>query len=219
MAHSIQDFKSALKGGGARANLFSVSLTLPTGVADSNWNDGTFSILCKAAALPASTVASIDVPFRGRIFKVAGERTFEPWTITVINDEDFAIRRTMERWAQLVAQYGDGSGATSPFSYMANAKVDQLKRGSSNLSASIGTGLNVAASYNFESIFPTSISAIDLSYDTSDAIEEFTVEFQVQYWYPSTVSNTVATAPTRTNQSGNTGQNTTTGTGTGSQTA
>jgi hypothetical protein len=196
MAHSIQDFKSALKGGGARANLFEVRLTLPTAVTKATgYSDTNFSLLCKSAALPASTIASVDVPFRGRIFKVAGERTFDVWTVTVINDEDFAIRKTMETWSQYIGQYADGSGTTDPNAYMSNATVNQLKRRPTTSSQSTGQGLDIAASYNFYDIFPTSVSAIDLSYDTSDAIEEFTVEFQVQYWTPSTVANTTSTAP------------------------
>ena len=185
MAHSIQDFKSALIGGGARPNLFEVSLTLPnTILKDENYEDGKFSILCKSAALPASNVASIDVPFRGRIFKVAGDRTFDVWTVTVINDQDFAIRNTMENWMQAIAQYGDASGFTNPEDYMQNAIVKQFKRGKSNVGVdqAVGSGLEVAARYKFYDIFPTSVSAIDLSYDSSDTIEEFTVDFQVQYW-------------------------------------
>ena len=190
---TISQFKSALIGGGARPNLFEVELTtLPAGIP---WDSENFRYMCKAAALPASNIAPIDVPFRGRIFKVAGERTFDVWTITVINDENFAIRKTMESWAQYIAQYADGSGTTNPNSYMSNAVVKQLKRTATTSTQSTGGGLSVAATYNFYDILPTSISAIDLSYDTSDAIEEFTVEFQVQYWTPSTVSNTTSTAP------------------------
>jgi hypothetical protein len=185
MANSIQDFKSALIGGGARPNLFEVSLTLPnTILKDENYEDGKFSILCKSAALPASNVASIDVPFRGRIFKVAGDRTFDVWTVTVINDQDFSIRNTMENWMQAIAQYGDASGFTNPEDYMQNAIVKQFKRGKSDVGNDrpFGNGLDVAAKYKFYDIFPTSVSAIDLSYDSSDTIEEFTVDFQVQYW-------------------------------------
>jgi len=187
MAHSLTDFKSKLVGGGARPNLFEVEISpgeLPVGGLDGD----TFKYLCKAAQLPASNVASIDVPFRGRTFKVAGDRTFDTWTITVINDTDFAIRTVMEEWMQYVAQYQEGSGATTPASYMASATVRQLGRLRSNLGNgegnSKGTGLEAIAVYKFADIFPTNISAIDLSYDTSDTIEEFTVEFQVQYWYP-----------------------------------
>jgi hypothetical protein len=187
MAHSIQDFKTALQGGGARPNLFEV--TIPGTIPGSNNTLGpNFPILCKAAALPASNIASIDVPFRGRIFKVAGDRTFDTWTITIINDQDFAIRTVMEQWMQSIGQYGDGSGATNPNEYMVDAFVKQFKRGASNVGTNIatGSGLERAATYKFYSIFPTNISAIDLSYDTSDTIEEFTVEFQVQYWTPTT---------------------------------
>ena len=187
MAHSIQDFNSALIGGGARPNLFEVSIpNPPNGIP--NINTPTFKMLCKAANLPASNIASIDVPFRGRVFKVAGDRTFDTWQITVINDQDFLIRDAMEAWMQTIGQYADGSGSTDPASYMCDAYVTQFKRGSSSIgkNTSVGTGLEPAATYKFYDIFPTNVSAIDLSYDSSDTIEEFTVEFQVQYWTPST---------------------------------
>jgi hypothetical protein len=146
-------------------------------------------VLCKAANLPASNVASIDVPFRGRIFKVAGDRTFDTWQITVINDNDFAIRKVMEDWMQHIAQYKDASGTTDPATYMANATVTQLSRSASTITASSTSGVADAKQYIFEDIFPTNISAIDLSFDTSDTIEEFTVEFQVNYWYPAEKTN------------------------------
>ncbi len=185
MAHSIQDFKSALAGGGARPNLFEVTIPSPPSGVTLTEN---FPILCKAAALPASNIASIDVPFRGRTFKVAGDRTFDTWTITVINDQGFEIRDAMEAWMQTIGQYADGSGATDPNDYMCDAFVKQFKRGTSTVGKDTptGTGLEVAATYKFFDIFPTNIAAIDLSYDSSDTIEEFTVEFQVQYWTPST---------------------------------
>jgi len=185
MAHSIQDFKSALIGGGARPNLFEV--TIPGNIPGSGALPNTFKMLCKSAALPASNIASIDVPFRGRIFKVAGDRTFDTWTITVINDEDFAIRNQMEAWMQSIGQYGDGSGFTNPADYMVNAYVKQFKRSKSNVGfdSPTGNGLEVAQSYKFFDIFQTNVAAIDLSYDSSDTIEEFTVEFQVQYWVPT----------------------------------
>ena len=125
---SIADFKGKLVGGGARPNLFEVQLAkLPTGI---TWDGEVFRYLCKAAALPASTIANIDVPFRGRIFKVAGDRTIEPWSITIINDEDFRIRKAMEEWVDLIAKLENNLGATDPSAYMVNAKVFQLGRGS-----------------------------------------------------------------------------------------
>ena len=177
---SISDFKSALIGGGARPNLFEVELTtLPDGV--EGWNAEIFRFMCKAAQLPPQNIASIDVPFRGRIFKVAGDRTIEPWSITVINDEDFRIRKAMEEWVDFIAKLENNLGATDPSAYMVNAKVFQLGRGAAPSSQNnSGDRNSVLREYEFIDIFPTSVSSIDLSYDSSDTIEEFTVDFQVQ---------------------------------------
>jgi len=176
---TISQFKSQLIGGGARPNLFEVELTtLPAGIA---WPADNFRYMCKAAQLPASVIANIDIPFRGRIFKVAGDRTIEPWSITIINDEDFRIRKAMEEWVDLIAKLENNLGATDPSAYMVNAKVFQLGRGSAPSSqTNAGDRNSVLREYEFIDIFPTSVSSIDLSYDSSDTIEEFTVDFQVQ---------------------------------------
>ena len=177
---TISQFKSTLAGGGARPNLFEVELTtFPSAIP--GWDADTFKYLCKAANLPASTIASIDVPFRGRTFKVAGDRSIDVWTVTVINDEDFKLRRSFEAWMELIAKLDNNLGATNPSSYMSNATVHQLGRGSTvNSTTNAGADSSILASYNFVDIFPTAVSAIDLSYDSGDTIEEFTVEFQVQ---------------------------------------
>ena len=176
---TISQFKSALAGGGARPNLFEVELTtFPAGIP---WDANNFRFMCKAAALPAQNVASIDVPFRGRIFKVAGDRTIDVWTVTVNNDENFALRDSFEQWSELIARVDNNLGATDPSAYMTNATVYQLGRGSTpNSRTSEGTANSVLKQYTFQDIFPTSVSQIDLSYDSGDTIEEFTVEFQVQ---------------------------------------
>ena len=176
---SISQFKSALIGGGARPNLFEVELTtLPTGIA---WNSENFRFMCKAAALPAQNIAAIDIPFRGRIFKVAGDRTIDTWTVTIINDESFELRNAMEQWTEVIAKLDNNLGATDPTAYMTNAKVFQLGRGSQKSSKnSDGDSNAVLKEYEFVDIFPTTVSEIALSYDTGDTIEEFDVEFQVQ---------------------------------------
>ncbi len=176
---TISQFKSALSGGGARPNLFEVELTtFPAGI---SWDADKFKYLCKAAALPASNIASIDVPFRGRTFKVAGDRTIDVWTVTIINDEDFKLRRAFEAWSELIAKLDNNLGATQPSAYMSNATVYQLGRGSTiNSTTNAGSDSSILAAYKFVDIFPTSVSNIDLSYDSGDTIEEFTVEFQVQ---------------------------------------
>jgi len=176
---TISQFKSQLIGGGARPNLFEVELTtLPAGIA---WPADNFRYMCKASHLPASVIANIDIPFRGRIFKVAGDRTIEPWSITIINDEDFRIRKAMEEWVDLIAKLENNLGATDPSAYMVNAKVFQLGRGSTPSSQTNAGDRNaVLREYEFIDIFPTNVSSIDLSYDSSDTIEEFVVDFQVQ---------------------------------------
>ena len=198
---TLSQFKSKLLGGGARPNLFEVQVNFPGKVdlkiqkdnPNNDFNQDTFRFLCKAAALPASNIANIDVPFRGRIFKVAGDRTFENWTVTVINDENFNHYRAFQAWMQNIGQYGDSSGMTNPSDYMGTATVYQLGR---NSASTQGQGTTASASrtiaqYKFEDIWPATVSNIDLSYDSSDAIEEFTVDFNVQYWFPEVAPDAV----------------------------
>ena len=168
---TISDFKSRLSGGGARPNLFEVELAFPDAVAIDNDVLQKARFLVKAAALPASTIAPIDVPFRGRILKIAGDRTFETWTITVINDTDFSLRSAFEKWMNTINKMSDATGVVDPEAYQKDATVKQLDRDGS-----------VLRSYKFWDIFPTNISTIDLSYETTDTLEEFTVELQVQWW-------------------------------------
>ena len=109
---TISNFKSALIGGGARPNLFEVELsTFRSGI---DWDADSFRYMAKAATLPASNIANIDVPFRGRIFKIAGDRTIDPWTVTIINDEGFKLRNAFEEWANLIAKLENNLGATDP---------------------------------------------------------------------------------------------------------
>ena len=191
---NISQFKSKLRGGGARPNLFEVAIpNFPDYVGASYNNDDKQNLrfMCKAAALPASNITPIEVPFRGRTLKVAGDRTFDPWSITVLNDEDFRVRTAFEGWANGISKLDNNTGATAPTAYMQDAYVYQLGRGSqiasetptNNISGAGPTdSANVLRAYKFIDIFPTSVSEIALSYDTENAIEEFTVEFQVQYF-------------------------------------
>ena len=167
----ITDFKSKLVGGGARPNLFEVELAFPEEIAIDNDVKDKARFLVKAAALPASNITPIDVNFRGRILKIAGDRTFDTWTITVINDTDFSIRSAFEKWMNSINRLSDATGANNPADYQEDAYVHQLDRDGSTL-----------RSYGFYDVFPTNISQVDLSYETVDTIEEFTVELQVLYF-------------------------------------
>lgn len=188
---TISQFKGQLAGGGVRPNLFEVELNFPNGAgqtlgfmsneatpaAENATIDNTTSIaekvpfMVKAANLPASNITPVEVPFRGRILKVAGERTFDTWTVTVLNDADFQIRTSMEQWMNGISRLTNGSGEVDPSMYTADALVKQLDRNGDTLRL-----------YNFVGLFPTNVSEIALSMDTTDTIEEFTVEFQVLYW-------------------------------------
>ena len=168
---TITDFKSKMAGGGARPNLFEVELVFPDPIAIENDVKEKSRFLVKAAQLPASNITPIEVNFRGRILKIAGDRTFDTWTVTVINDVDFSIRSAFEKWMDFINSMEDATGAQDPAAYQPDAYVHQLDRDGSTL-----------RSYKFHDIFPTNISAIDLSYETVDTVEEFTVEFQVQWW-------------------------------------
>ena len=166
----ITDFKSKLSGGGTRSNLFEVELAFPAAIGiDAVTLDKT-RFLVKAAALPASNVTPVEVAFRGRMLKLAGDRTFESWTITVLNDTDFSIRSAFEKWSNYMNRLSDNTGTTDPALYQADAFVYQLNRDGSTLRA-----------YHFYDTFPTAISSIQLDY-SNENIQEFTVEMQVHWW-------------------------------------
>jgi len=167
---TISNFKSKLTGGGARANLFEVVLTFPDASKPDQDVLDKARFLVKGANMPASNVAQIEVPFRGRVLKIAGDRTFDSWTVTVINDTDFAIRSAFEKWMNTINRLSDNTGLTNPADYQADAYVYQLDRDGSTL-----------RSYRFYDTFPTQVGPIELSYD-AQGIQEFTVELQVQYW-------------------------------------
>ena len=186
---TLSQFKAKLAGGAARANLFEVSIpTFPSAIQGA-WGpgddaeNGIFKFLCKSANLPASNVGSIDIPFRGRILKVAGDRTFDDWTVSVINDEDFKLRTAFEQWANVMSKLDDATGVSNPSSYMTDAYVQQLGRGAQAFTAeNAGAESSILRTYKFYDIFPTTVGEIALSYDDSDATETFDVTFKVQYF-------------------------------------
>ena len=170
----VDDFKSKLIGGGARPNLFKAIVNFP---AYAGGDTELTSFMCKGAQLPGSVIAQLDVPFRGRQLKIAGDRTFENWSITVINDTGMEIRNAMERWMNGMNEHVNNTGLSNPTDYQADMAVQQLDRAG-----------NVTKEYTIRGAYPVNVSAVDLSYDTNDAIEEFTVELAYQYWESGTTS-------------------------------
>tara|TARA_A100001388_G_C28552803_1_gene395683 strand:- start:46 stop:660 length:615 start_codon:yes stop_codon:yes gene_type:complete len=172
---SIVDFRSRMTGGGARSNLFEVNIQYPTGIDDATaTGDGEF--LIKAAEIPAANLGNIPVPFRGRVLPVAGDRTFDPWTVTVINDTDFKIRDRMEKWSNFINDIQTSQGEVNPEDYQTSAMVQQLGRSSAS------NNIPVLRSYQFVGIYPNAVSSIPLDYGATDQIEEFQVTFNYLYY-------------------------------------
>ena len=165
----ITKFREKLNAGGVRSNLFEVEIPdIPGGGADVS---DQIRFLVKAAEIPASNIGNIPVPFRGRILPVAGDRTFDPWTVTIIND-DFQIRTAMEQWSNFINDMVTSTGSVDPSSYQKLGKVKQLAR----------TDGGVIRQYNFFGIYPNAVSSIPLDYGATDQIEEFQVTFNYLYW-------------------------------------
>ena len=191
---NITNFRDRLVGGGARPNLFEVNIELPDGViGQADYRDDV-RFMVKAAEIPAANIGNIPVPFRGRVLPVAGDRTFDPWTVTVINDSKFNIRDAMEQWSNKINDLQFDVGDISPSNYQTKAEVFQLSRGGKTTSASStgGETINVLRTYNFEGIYPSVVSSIPLDYGATDSIEEFQVTFNYLFW---TVGNGLPAAP------------------------
>ena len=135
------------------------------------------AFLCSATALPGQTVGQVAIPFRGRVLNIAGDRTFEPWTITVLNDTDFKLYRAFERWMNGINNMTDNEGIANPADYQVDGFVDQLDRN--------GTTLK---SYTYRGLYPEALANIPLSYGTNDAIETFDVTFRYQYFETDTTT-------------------------------
>lgn len=189
MAFNVDQFRTAMQYDGARPNLFEVSLQFPNYVELGALAGSQSRFMCKTAQLPGSTVGVVEVPYFGRQVRVAGNRTFAEWSVTIINDEDFAIRNAFERWHRGIngnVSNLRNSGAVSTTepgrSYAVDAMVKQYSK----------QGGNPIKQYKFVGMFPSDIAAIDLGWDQNDSIEEFSVTLTYQYW---TSLDTAASVP------------------------
>ena len=173
---NINEFKSRLRGGGARANQFKVTLPFP-GYAAVGGETSDLAFLCSATALPGQTVGQVAIPFRGRILNIAGDRTFEPWPITVLNDTDFKLYRAFERWMNGINNMTDNEGIANPADYQVDGFVDQLDRNG-----------NTLKSYTYRGLYPEVLANIPLNYATNDQVESFDVTFRYQYFETDTTT-------------------------------
>lgn len=172
MAFNLNEFAGKLVRGGARSSLFEVRLESPFG--DDIKDIAPFMV--KAAEIPASTVATVEVPYFGRRMKIAGDRTFADWTVTVINDEDFKVRNAMEEWSNAINNHLANlqTAGGSPADYKSQAQVLQY-----------GKDGSIIRIYNFNGMFPTEVSNISLSWDADAAPQEFTITFAYDWWNSS----------------------------------
>ena len=166
---TISDFSSKFRGG-VRPNLFACNITIPGAVGQLSRE---FSFHCKGTSMPVSTIGNIPVKFLGRDLMVPGDRVFADWTITVFNDIDMAIRHTFEGWMAKIQNHGANiQHSTAHNDIYGQGTVTQLRRDGSAIST-----------YALE-IYPTEVAAIEVAWETNDAVEEYGVTFAVNYWVP-----------------------------------
>ena len=165
---NLSGFTQALQGGGARANQFMVSMA-GSGAAGLT---GNFHFLCRGAQIPALTIGEVAVPYRGRTIYLAGDRTYDAWTVTIMNDRNYSVRSFLESWMDDMGDVGGTTkaNAISSSTYYANATVHQLDRNNATI-----------RTYKLEGLWPTTLDAIDLSFDANDAIEEFGATFRFNW--------------------------------------
>ena len=173
---NINDFKAKLAGGGARSNQFKVTMPFP-GYAQVGGEIEDLAFLCRSTTIPAMNIGVVNVPFRGRQIKIAGDRTFDEWSVTVLNDTNFKLRNAFERWQNGINNMSDNEGLTNPADYQVDAFVDQLDRNGATIK-----------SYTLRGAHPVTIAAISLGYGTNNAIEEFDVTFNYQYFDTNTTT-------------------------------
>jgi len=169
---SINDFKARLAGGGVRPTLFKVQMLFPQAAVESVSELAELGVyLIKATSLPPSRVGVISVPFRGRVLKVSGDRKFDDWKCQVINDRDFKIRRGFEKWSEIISNHAHIAGESEYSGYFSRAIISQLDRNN-----------DVTRVYEIDGLWPTDVEEIPLSFGEFDTIEDFSVNFAVQYW-------------------------------------
>ena len=167
---NISDFKAKLAGGGARNNQFKVTMPFP-GYASIGGEIEELAFLCRATSIPSMEVANINVPFRGRSIKIAGDRTIPSWSITVYNDTNFKLRDAFERWQNGINNMSDNEGLTNPVDYQVDCFLDHLDRNG-----------NTIKSYTLRGVFPTGIAGIPLDYEEAGAIVQFEVTLEYQFF-------------------------------------
>ena len=181
-ALGVLEFQSRIKGA-VRPILFSVSHNFPSGIIAA---DGLETFMCKSAALPASTVGTVELPFRGRVIKVPGDRTFESWTGTFYMDDAFELRGAYEKWIELTNTVDANTASAGMGDVLEDIVVTQMDKFNGS-----ATQFKDIRQYKLVKAFPVSVSQVSLAYDNNDSYEEFDVEFAYQYFETSIGQNTM----------------------------
>lgn len=180
MAFNVAEFRANMIGDGARPNLFAVSLVFPTVALNGTAAGQKMTFMAKAAQLPGSSIGTVPVFYFGRELKFPGNRSFADWTLTIINDEDFAIRNSLESWLNAINSHAGNvrnSAALSTTGYSVDATVTQYGKNGSELKT-----------YKFVGLFPVDLTPIDLDWGSNDNIEEYSATFAFQWWEATTTS-------------------------------
>ena len=175
MSSSIDTFRSKLTGGGARANQFKIQFNTPGALGSIGLDIERTSFLVRTGQLPGSSVGEVVVPFRGRALYLAGDREYEPWTTTVLNDNDFHVRNIIETWQNFMNDYSDGRGSVDVSTYTADILVRQLDRNARS-------GEDFIKQYKLINCFPQAVGAIDLSYDATTEVETFDITWRYSHF-------------------------------------
>ena len=176
MAFAISEFKSNLKGGGAKSALFQVDLNYPTTLVDSPTVNAKF--LISTASIPASTVGTYDIFYHGKSIKVAADRTYENWDTTIINDEDFGVRKSLEQWLSSLAKHELNTRSVTQSGNKEGKNAEYKAAITVNQYSKIGTLLQ---KYKFIGAFPIGLSTIALSWE-SNTIETYTCSWAYDCW-------------------------------------
>jgi len=180
----IDDFRANFVGGGARPSQFRVQINFPVGIAIPSAGLAVIQqpFMIKAASLPSSTISTIEIPFRGRIAKVAGERQFQSWNISVLNDNKMTLRNAFEEWSTAILNHKQTNGVLAPTAYQVDALVYQMDRNDKKVKT-----------YKFHGVYPESIGDISLNFGDSNSVEEFNVSLSVDYWTTESTEFNAAT--------------------------
>ena len=187
---NVDQLKTVLRGG-VRTNLFRVDISIPAQVDTFGLDSNLIGVLTKAAQIPQATLGSIEVPFRGTRYKMPGDRTFEPWTMTVLNDPEMRIRSMFENWSNAFKGFASNAALTDPSELYGAVEIYQLNQQGEAIPSQ---GSTTTAPWKLNSCWPSDISAIDLSYDDENTLSQFTVTWQYQYWIHEIATDRAGTA-------------------------